>query len=127
MVSINLPIKFQIKFPIKISRFQECKIQLFQHFNPSSSRGPRAVSLEHKLGIHASPTCVMSYGDNRECIGELVGRENEGLKAMFTMMNSARINVGNQGVQLAEAATQQAMAFAKERVQSARAGAADSS
>jgi alkylation response protein AidB-like acyl-CoA dehydrogenase len=83
----------------------------------------RAVSLEHKLGIHASPTCVMSYGDNDECIGELVGKENEGLKAMFTMMNSARINVGGQGLQLAEAATQQALAYAKDRVQSARAGA----
>jgi alkylation response protein AidB-like acyl-CoA dehydrogenase len=97
------------------------------HVKPDGSLGPkndlRAVSLEHKLGIHASPTCVMSYGDNGECIGELVGRENEGLKAMFTMMNLARINVGNQGVQLAEAATQQALAFAKERIQSARAGA----
>ncbi|WP_336979170.1 acyl-CoA dehydrogenase [Altererythrobacter fulvus] len=83
----------------------------------------RAVSLEHKLGIHASPTCVMSYGDNGECIGELVDHENEGLRAMFTMMNSARINVGNQGVQIAERATQQALAYARERVQSARAGA----
>ena len=92
------------------------------------SLGPRndlrAVSLEHKLGIHASPTCVMSYGDNDECIGELVGRENEGLKAMFTMMNSARINVGGQGLQLAEAATQQALAYARDRVQSPRAGSA---
>lgn len=55
----------------------------------------RMVSLEHKLGIHASPTCVMSFGDNDACIGELVGREKEGLKAMFTMMNSAQVNVGN--------------------------------
>ena len=85
----------------------------------------KAVSLEHKLGIHASPTCVMSYGDHDCCIGELLGRENEGLKAMFTMMNSARINVGSQGVQLAGRATDQAMRFARERVQSARAGAAD--
>ncbi len=85
----------------------------------------KAVGLEHKLGIHASPTCTMSYGDNDACIGELVGLENEGLKAMFTMMNSARINVGSQGVQLAERATQQAMRFARERVQSARAGSAD--
>ena len=85
----------------------------------------RVVSLEHKLGIHASPTCVMSYGDNDNCIGELVGHENEGLKAMFTMMNSARINVGSQGVQLAERAWQQAKHFAGERIQSARAGSAD--
>ena len=82
----------------------------------------RCVSIEHKLGINASPTCVMSFGDNDECIGELVGHENGGLKAMFTMMNSARINVGNQGVQIAERALQQAQYYARERVQSARAG-----
>ncbi|MGB3712689.1 MAG: acyl-CoA dehydrogenase family protein, partial [Erythrobacter sp.] len=85
----------------------------------------RCVSLEHKLGINASPTCVMSYGDNGECIGELVGQENRGLMAMFTMMNNARINVGNQGNQIAERATQQAMAYALDRVQSARAGSPD--
>jgi alkylation response protein AidB-like acyl-CoA dehydrogenase len=80
----------------------------------------RCVSLEHKLGIMASPTCVMSFGDNDECIGELVGHENEGLKAMFTMMNSARINVGNQGVQIAERALQQAAHYARDRVQGTR-------
>jgi 3-(methylthio)propanoyl-CoA dehydrogenase len=85
------------------------------------------VSLEHKLGIHASPTCVMSYGDNDACIGELIGAENEGLKCMFTMMNSARINVGSQGVQIAEAAWQLARSYALERVQSARAGSPDKS
>ena len=94
--------------------------------NADGSAGARndlkVVSLEHKLGIHASPTCVMSYGDNDACIGEMVGHENEGLKAMFTMMNSARINVGSQGVQLAERAWQQAKHFSLERVQSARAG-----
>ena len=84
----------------------------------------RCVSIEHKLGIMASPTCVMSFGDHDACIGELVGHENEGLKAMFTMMNSARINVGNQGVQVAERAYQQARHYARERVQSARAGGA---
>ena len=97
--------------------------------NADGSLGPRndlrAVGIEHKLGIHASPTCVMSYGDNAECIGELIGRENEGLKAMFTMMNSARINVGAQGAQVAEAALQKATRYARERVQSARAGSAD--
>ena len=96
------------------------------HVNDDGSRGPRndlrCVSLEHKLGINASPTCVMSYGDNGECIGELVGQENRGLAAMFTMMNNARINVGNQGTQIAERATQQALAYAMDRVQSARAG-----
>lgn len=99
------------------------------HVEPDGSLGARndlkVVSLEHKLGIHASPTCVMSYGDNGECIGELVGAENEGLRCMFTMMNNARINVGAQGVQIAERAMQQAMAYANDRVQSARAGSAD--
>lgn len=85
----------------------------------------RCVGLEHKLGIHASPTCVMSFGDNDACIGEIVGREHEGLKAMFTMMNSARINVGSQGVQIAERALQKARAYACERIQSPRAGSRD--
>jgi hypothetical protein len=67
----------------------------------------------------------MSYGDNGECIGELVGQENRGLAAMFTMMNNARINVGNQGVQIGERATQQAIHYAMDRVQSARAGSPD--
>ncbi|NVD44441.1 acyl-CoA dehydrogenase [Qipengyuania atrilutea] len=101
------------------------------HVKPDGTLGARndlrCVSLEHKLGINASPTCVMSYGDNDECIGELVGAEHRGLAAMFTMMNNARINVGNQGVQIAERATQQATAYARERIQSARAGAQDKS
>ena len=77
----------------------------------------RCASLEHKLGIHASPTCVMAFGDNEGAVGYLVGNENEGLKAMFTMMNMARFNVGLQGVSIAERAYQQARDFAKERVQ----------
>ncbi|MEP3052108.1 MAG: acyl-CoA dehydrogenase [Erythrobacter sp.] len=101
------------------------------HVNADGSLGNRndlrCVSLEHKLGINASPTCVMSYGDNGECIGELVGEANRGLMAMFTMMNNARINVGNQGTQIAERATQQAIAYAVDRVQSARAGSPDKS
>lgn len=99
------------------------------HVNDDGSLGPKndlkCVSLEHKLGINASPTCVMSYGDNGDCIGELVGAPNKGLAAMFTMMNNARINVGNQGAQIAERATQQALAYARDRVQSARAGSPD--
>ncbi|MBC2652475.1 acyl-CoA dehydrogenase [Novosphingobium aerophilum] len=90
--------------------------------NPGERNDLRAVSIEHKLGIHASPTCVMSFGDEGACVGEIVGAPNEGLRAMFTMMNAARINVGSQGVQVAEAAWQRARAFARDRVQSARAG-----
>jgi alkylation response protein AidB-like acyl-CoA dehydrogenase len=101
------------------------------HVNDDGSLGQKndlkCVSLEHKLGINASPTCVMSYGDNGDCIGELVGAPNKGLAAMFTMMNNARINVGNQGAQIAERATQQALAYARDRVQSARAGSPDKS
>ena len=84
----------------------------------------RVVSIEHKLGLHASPTCVLSFGDGDDCLGELIGPEGGGMRAMFTMMNNARLNVGLQGVQVAEAATQAAVAYALDRVQSARAGAA---
>ena len=82
----------------------------------------RCVSIEHKLGIHASPTCVMSYGDESGAVGWLIGEENKGMAAMFTMMNNARLNVGLQGVSIAERAMQQAVAFAMERVQGAREG-----
>ncbi len=84
----------------------------------------RVASIEHKMGLHASPTCVLSFGDQDGCIGTLIGPEGGGMRAMFTMMNSARLNVGLQGVQVAEAATQKAAAFARERVQGARAGEA---
>ncbi len=81
----------------------------------------QTVSIEHKMGINASPTCVLAYGERGECIGELIGPEFGGMRAMFTMMNNARLNVGLQGVQIAEAATQRAIAFASDRVQSVRA------
>ncbi len=81
----------------------------------------RCVSIEHKLGIHASPTCVMSYGDNGDCRGWLIGREMGGMRAMFTMMNNARLNVGLQGVQIGERATQAAIAYARNRVQGGKA------
>ena len=87
-----------------ISLFVVPKFLLDAEGQPGERNDLRVVSLEHKLGIHASPTCVMSFGDNGACIGELVGHENGGLRAMFTMMNSARINVGSQGVQIAEQA-----------------------
>jgi acyl-CoA dehydrogenase len=75
------------------------------------------ISLEHKLGIHASPTCTMVYGDHGGATGFLVGEENKGLACMFTMMNSARLNVGVQGVAIAERAFQQALCYARERRQ----------
>ena len=77
----------------------------------------RAVSLEHKLGIHASPTCVMAYGDDEGAVGYLVGEENRGLEYMFVMMNRARFEVGMQGVSIAERSYQKAVEYAKERVQ----------
>ncbi|HEY7998269.1 MAG TPA: acyl-CoA dehydrogenase [Pseudolabrys sp.] len=77
----------------------------------------RAHSVEHKLGIHASPTCTMVYGDEGGATGFLIGEEHKGMACMFTMMNRARLAVGLQGVAIAERATQQAMAYARERKQ----------
>ncbi|MFC3162424.1 acyl-CoA dehydrogenase [Ciceribacter thiooxidans] len=94
--------------------------------NDDGSLGPRndlhCHSLEHKLGIHGSPTCTMIYGDGKfggepGAIGYLVGEENKGLACMFTMMNNARLAVGMQGVAICEAATQKAVDYAKERTQ----------
>jgi alkylation response protein AidB-like acyl-CoA dehydrogenase len=85
---------------------------------PDGSRNDvRAHSVEHKLGIHASPTCTMVYGDQGGAIGFLIGEENNGMASMFTMMNRARLAVGLQGVGIAERATQQALAYARERKQ----------
>ena len=78
------------------------------------------ISIEHKLGIHGSPTCTMSFGDNDGAIGYLVGEPNRGLFAMFTMMNEARQNVGLQGLSVTERSYQQALAWAKERLQGTR-------
>jgi acyl-CoA dehydrogenase len=77
----------------------------------------RCNGIEHKLGIHASPTCTMIFGDHGGAIGWLIGEENRGLNCMFTMMNNARLNVGIQGVAIAERAYQQALAYAHERRQ----------
>jgi 3-(methylthio)propanoyl-CoA dehydrogenase len=96
---------------------------LVPKFLPNSDRSPgkandlRCVSLEHKLGIHASPTCVMSYGDNGGAVGWMIGGLNQGMRCMFTMMNVARQGVGLQGLAIAERALQQAVAFARERRQ----------
>jgi alkylation response protein AidB-like acyl-CoA dehydrogenase len=90
--------------------------------NPDGSLGERndvqAVSLEHKLGIHASPTCVMAFGEQGEgAVGFLVGEPNQGMRQMFTMMNDARLGVGLQGPAMAERAYQEALAYAQERRQ----------
>jgi 3-(methylthio)propanoyl-CoA dehydrogenase len=77
----------------------------------------RVVSIEHKLGIHASPTCVLAYGDKEGAVAELVGEENRGLEYMFIMMNAARLSVGLEGYALAERAYQQALGWARNRVQ----------
>ncbi|MBV8247458.1 MAG: acyl-CoA dehydrogenase, partial [Comamonas sp.] len=90
--------------------------------NADGSLGARndvhCVSIEHKMGIKASPTAVLQYGDNGGAIGYLVGEENRGLEYMFIMMNAARYAVGVQGIAVAERAYQHAVAYAKERVQS---------
>ena len=91
---------------------------------PGKRNDLRCVSLEHKLGIHASPTCVMSFGDDGGAVGYLVGEEGRGLSYMFTMMNNARLSVGIQGLAIAERAYQQAAAFARTRVQSKDDGSA---
>ncbi|MFO1238336.1 MAG: acyl-CoA dehydrogenase [Alphaproteobacteria bacterium] len=84
---------------------------------PGKRNDLACVGLEHKLGIHGSPTCTMSFGDHGGATGFLIGQENRGMAAMFTMMNSARLNVGVQGVAIAERALQRARAYAAERLQ----------
>jgi len=86
-----------------------------------SANDLRCVSIEHKLGIHASPTAVMSFGDHGGATGWLIGAERAGMKAMFTMMNNARLNVALQGVGIGERATQRAVAYALDRRQLGRA------
>ncbi len=100
-----------------ISLFLVPKFLLNADGSPGARNDVHCVSLEHKLGIHASPTCVMSFGDQGGAIGYLVGQENKGLAHMFTMMNEARQKVGIQGLAIAERAYQQAREYAKERVQ----------
>ena len=91
--------------------------------SPGVRNDVRCVSIEHKLGIHASPTCVMAYGDDEGAVGFLVGEENGGMRAMFTMMNHARLSVGLEGVAIAERSYQQALAYARERRQGRAPGA----
>jgi acyl-CoA dehydrogenase len=90
--------------------------------SPGARNDVHCVSIEHKLGIHASPTCALAYGENGGALGELIGEENRGLEYMFIMMNAARFSVGIEGVGLSERAYQTALAYARERIQSTDAG-----
>src|SRR6202166_4017009 len=91
---------------------------LIPKFMPDGTRNDvRAHSVEHKLGIHGSPTRTLVYGDKGGAVGFLIGEEHKGMASMFTMMNRARLAVGLQGVAIAERATQQAMSYARERKQ----------
>ena len=100
-----------------ISLFVVPKFLLKADGTPGERNDAYCVSIEHKLGIHGSPTAVLAFGDNGGAIGTLVGEENRGLEYMFIMMNAARFNVGLEGLGDAERAYQRAVAFAKERVQ----------
>ncbi len=103
-----------------ISLFIVPKFKLDANGEPGELNDVVCVSLEHKLGIHGSPTCVMSFGDNGGAEGYLVGEANKGLVYMFTMMNHARQSVGLQGLSISERAYQQAVEYAKERTQGTR-------
>jgi len=100
-----------------ISLFLVPKIRLRPDGALDGRNDLRCVSIEHKLGINASPTCVMAFGDNDGAVGYLVGEENRGLEAMFTMMNNERLGVGLQGVAIAERAYQLARDYARQRMQ----------
>ncbi|HEX3430962.1 MAG TPA: acyl-CoA dehydrogenase [Rhizomicrobium sp.] len=101
-----------------ISLFVVPKYLVNEDGSAGSRNDLRCVSLEEKMGIHASPTAVLSYGDNGGAVGFLVGEENKGLSYMFTTMNNARLSVGLEGIGVAERALQKAGTFARERVQS---------
>jgi alkylation response protein AidB-like acyl-CoA dehydrogenase len=102
-----------------ISMFLVPKFLVGDDGSPGERNGVQCVSIEHKLGIHGSPTCVMAY---EGAIGWLVGGEREGMANMFTMMNNARLSVGLQGLAISERAYQQALAYARERIQGRAAG-----
>ncbi|WP_374763643.1 acyl-CoA dehydrogenase [Yunchengibacter salinarum] len=106
-----------------ISMFLVPKYLVNADGSPGARNDVRLVGLEHKLGIHASPTCTMAFGENGDCVGYLVGEENKGMRNMFTMMNHARVGVGLQGTAISERAYQAAVWYAKDRVQSAALGA----
>ncbi len=100
-----------------ISLFVVPKFMVNADGSPGARNDVFSVSIEHKLGIHASPTCVMAYGDSGGATGTLIGKENEGLRYMFVMMNAARYAVGLEGLAQGERAYQHALGYARERVQ----------
>ena len=105
-----------------ISLFVVPKFLLKADGSPGERNDVHCVSIEHKLGIHASPTAVLAFGDKGGAIGTLVGEANRGLEYMFIMMNEARFAVGMEGLALSERAYQQALAYAKDRIQGTEAG-----
>ncbi len=105
-----------------ISLFVVPKFLLKADGTPGERNDVYCVSIEHKLGIHGSPTAVLAFGDHGGAIGTLVGEENRGLEYMFIMMNAARFNVGLEGLGDAERAYQRAVTYAKERVQGTEVG-----
>lgn len=105
-----------------ISLFAVPKILVNDDDSLGEHNDVRAVSIERKLGLHATPTCVMAFGDGAGALGHLVGEENRGLEYMFIMMNSARFAVGLEGIGLAERAYQKARDYARERVQGVEQG-----
>ncbi|MCY3652906.1 MAG: acyl-CoA dehydrogenase [bacterium] len=109
-----------------ISMFLVPKFLPDAHGEPAERNDLKAISLEHKLGIKATPTCVMSYGEDRGgAVGYLLGKVNQGMANMFTMMNTARVSVAIQGMAVAERAYQQAAAYARERRQGRAVGATE--
>jgi alkylation response protein AidB-like acyl-CoA dehydrogenase len=105
-----------------ISLFIVPKFLLNPDGTPGERNDVRPIGIEHKLGIRASPTCAMAFGENGGAFGSLVGAENHGLEYMFTMMNNARLSVGVEGLAIAERAYQRARAYATHRIQGAVAG-----
>ena len=108
-----------------ISMFLVPKFHVDDDGSPGERNDVYCVGLEHKLGLHGSPTSVMAFGESGECYGSLLGEENRGLRNMFIMMNSARLDVGTQGVGIAERSFQQALAFAQDRRQGRAPGVRD--
>jgi len=106
-----------------ISCFIVPKFLLNEDGTPAKRNDITCVSVEHKMGIHASPTCVLSYGDNGGAVGYLIGEENRGMQYMFTMMNQARLSVGLQGLALGDRAYQKSLQYSRDRRQGKAPGA----